>query len=151
MTTRLVLVIHGPNLNLLGSREPEIYGRTTLPELDASLQQLGGELGLEVRCAQANGEGEIIDHIHAAAQAVGLVINPGGYTHTSIAIADALRSVSIPAIEVHLSNLYTREPIRHTSLTAAACAGVVMGFGVSSYHLALRQLAQMIGSDPAQS
>ena len=151
MPSPRVLVIHGPNLNLLGTREPEIYGRTTLAELDASLLQLGTELGLAVRCVQANGEGELIDHVQAAAQGSGLVINPGGYTHTSIAIADALRSVSVPAIEVHLSNLYTREPIRHTSLTAAACAGVVMGFGVSSYHLALRQLAQMIGSDPARS
>jgi 3-dehydroquinate dehydratase-2 len=148
-TASTVLVIHGPNLNLLGTREPEIYGSTTLPELDAALQAEGAELGLHVRCVQANGEGEIIDHIHAAAGTAGLVINPGGYTHTSVAIADALRSVSVPAIEVHLSNLYSREPMRHTSLTATACVGVVMGFGVSSYHLALRQLARMIGSGPA--
>ena len=144
-----VLVIHGPNLDLLGTREPEIYGRTTLPELDASLQALGTTLGLHVRCVQANGEGQLIDHIHAAAQLGGLVINPGGYTHTSVAIADALRAVPVPAVEVHLSNLFAREPLRHTSLTGAACVGVVMGFGVSSYHLALRQLAQMIGSTPA--
>jgi 3-dehydroquinate dehydratase-2 len=145
-TRPTVLVIHGPNLDLLGTREPEIYGRTTLPELDASLQAAGAELGLHVLCVQANGEGQIIDHIHAAARGAGLLLNPGGYTHTSVAIADALRAVSVPAIEVHLSNLYAREPMRHVSLTANACVGVVMGFGVSSYHLALRQLAQMIGS-----
>lgn len=146
-----VLVIHGPNLDLLGTREPEIYGRTTLPELDASLQALGTQLDVQVRCVQSNAEGQIIDHIHAAAQLHGLLINPGGYTHTSVAIADALRAVRVPAIEVHLSNLFAREPLRHTSITGAACVGVVMGFGVSSYHLALRQLAQMIGSTPASS
>ena len=142
------LVIHGPNLNLLGTREPEIYGATTLAELDASLTALGPGIGLGVRCVQHNSEGAIIDAIHSAHQgaADGIVINPGGYTHTSVAIADALRSVSVPAIEVHLSNLFARESLRHTSVTASACVGVVMGFGVNSYHLALTQLAQMVGS-----
>ncbi len=141
---RHVRVIHGPNLNLLGTREPEIYGRTTLEALDASLVEHGAKLGLRVSCDQANGEGELIDLVQRAAQdAVGIVINPGGYTHTSLALADALRGVSVPAIEVHLSNLFAREPSRHVSLTGAACAGVVMGFGVDSYVLALGRLAQL--------
>ena len=138
-----VLVIHGPNLNLLGQREPGIYGSTTLAELDASLQALAAELGVRLETRQSNHEGVIIDWIHGAAgQQDGIVINPGGYTHTSVAIADALRSVPVPAIEVHLSNLYKRESLRHTSVTGVACAGVVMGLGPASYHLALRALAQ---------
>lgn len=152
---RHVRVIHGPNLNLLGTREPEVYGHTTLAELDATLADLGAKLGLRISCDQANGEGEIVDLVHrAGADALGLVINPGGYTHTSVAIADALRGVSVPAIEVHLSNLYAREPFRHVSLTGAACAGVIMGFGVNSYEVALRQLAQhvqVVGSAPESS
>lgn len=138
-----VLVVHGPNLNLLGQREPEVYGRQTLADLDASLVALGERLGLAVRCRQANGEGAIIDFLHEASRDRfdGVVINPGGYTHTSVAIADALRAIDIPAIEVHLTNLYAREPLRHQSLTAAACQGVIMGLGASSYHLALHHLA----------
>jgi 3-dehydroquinate dehydratase-2 len=134
-------VIHGPNLDRLGRREPEIYGHTTLAELDASLKAEGDGLGLAVECHQANGEGAIIDLIHAADDCAGIVINPGGYTHTSVAIADALRAVSVPAVEVHLSNLFAREPERRRSLTAAACVGVVMGLGVVSYSLALRHFA----------
>jgi len=137
-----VLVVHGPNLNLLGQREPEVYGHQSLAELDASLVTLGKRLGLAVRCRQANGEGAIIDLLHEAGRDhAGVVINPGGYTHTSVAIADALRAIGIPAIEVHLSNLYAREPLRHQSLTGAACQGVIMGLGASSYHLALHHLA----------
>ncbi|MCA9654661.1 MAG: type II 3-dehydroquinate dehydratase [Myxococcales bacterium] len=137
-----VLVVHGPNLNLLGQREPEVYGHTTLAELDASLVEHGERLGLAVRCEQANGEGAIIDLLHEAGREHdGVVINPGGYTHTSVAIADALRGIAIPAIEVHLSNLYAREPLRHRSLTGAACLGIIMGLGPSSYHLALHHLA----------
>jgi len=140
---RTLWVIHGPNLNLLGEREPEIYGRTTLAELDESLRVLGVDLGVAVVCMQANGEGQLIDMIHEARlRAQGIVINPGGYTHTSVAISDALRAVPIPTIEVHLSNLFTREDYRRTSLTGAACVGVVMGLGVESYHLALRHLAK---------
>jgi len=137
-----VTVIHGPNLNLLGQREPDVYGRGTLADLDESLVRLGQELGLVVVCHQANGEGQIIDLIHAAGRSTqGLIINPGGYTHTSVAIADALRGVSIPAIEVHLTNLYGREAYRHVSMTGAACQGIIMGCGAGSYHLALRHLA----------
>lgn len=139
--SRRVRVIHGPNLNLLGEREPEIYGRTGLDALNASLVALGQQLGLEVETAQANGEGAIIDLVQGArAGFAGIVINPGGYTHTSVAIHDALRSVSVPAIEVHLSNIHAREAFRHRSLTAPACRGVIMGLGLHSYHLALHAL-----------
>ena len=139
---RRVRVIHGPNLNLLGMREPEVYGHTSLAELDAELQAAGRDLGLNVDCEQANSEGAIIDLIHSAhAQHDAIVINPGGYTHTSIAIADALRSVALLAIEVHLSNLYAREPMRQKSIVAAACSGVIMGLGKRSYLLALQHLA----------
>jgi 3-dehydroquinate dehydratase II len=137
-----VLVIHGPNLNLLGMREPEIYGRTTLDELDRALVDAGTDLGLAVETRQANGEGAIIDLIHGARGCVGIIINPGGYTHTSVAIADALRGIEVPAIEVHLSNLFGRESMRHVSITGAACRGVIMGFGLDSYVAALQLLAR---------
>lgn len=136
-----VLVIHGPNLNLLGQREPGVYGSQTLAELDASLHELAERLGAAVTIRQSNHEGVIIEWIHeAAAEADGIVINPGGYTHTSVAIHDALRAVKVPAVEVHLSNLYAREAFRHVSVTGPACVGVVMGLGAASYHLALRHL-----------
>lgn len=141
-----VLVIHGPNLNLLGEREPAIYGKATLAELDASLHALAGELGVSLSIQQFSSEGAIIDALHAARPAGdrpqdGIIINPGGYTHTSVAIQDALRAVSIPAVEVHLSNLYRRDSFRHTSVTGVACAGVIMGLGTASYLLALRHLS----------
>jgi len=146
-----VLVVHGPNLDLLGQREPEIYGSQTLADLDASLVAFGQRLGLVVRCRQANGEGAIIELLHEAGREhAGVVINPGGYTHTSVAIADALRALTIPVIEVHLSNLFGREPLRHRSLTGAACLGVVMGLGPASYHLALRHLAALCGDPPGE-
>lgn len=145
-----VLVLHGPNLNLLGQREPDVYGLQTLSQLDESLVELGGELGIEVTAHQANSEGAIIDEIQGAAgKFAGLIINPGGYTHTSIAIADALRAVELPVIEVHLSNLYQRESFRHASVTGSACAGVIMGLGVRSYHLALRHLAHALAAKAA--
>lgn len=148
-----VLVVHGPNLNALGQREPAIYGRQTLADLDASLVTLGRQLGLAVRCEQSNGEGAIIDLLYGASHdgCAGVVINPGGYTHTSVAIADALRGLGIPVIEVHLSNLYAREPARHVSLTGAACAGVIMGLGASSYHLALHHLAARLAATSGPS
>lgn len=146
---RRVLVVHGPNLDLLGQREPDVYGRQTLAQLDASLQAQGERLGLDVRCAQSNSEGAIIDLLHEAGRECdAVVINPGGYTHTSVAIADALRGIAIPAIEVHLSNLYARESFRHQSLTGNACEGVIMGLGPSSYHLALGHLATRLGAEP---
>lgn len=146
-----VLVIHGPNLNLLGQREPEIYGRLTLAELDAELARLADELGLRITTRQSNGEGEIVTLIHTAADHAAIVLNPGGYTHTSVAITDALRAVSVPVVEVHLSNLYGREPMRHVSLTGAACDGVIMGLGPSSYHLALRYLAARLSGSAADA
>lgn len=136
-----MLVIHGPNLNLLGQREPGIYGAQTLAELDASLHALAAELGAEVATRQSNHEGVILDWIHAApGTADAIIINPGAYTHTSVAIQDALRAVPVPAIEVHLSNLYRRESLRQVSLSGVACLGVIMGLGPASYHLALRHL-----------
>ncbi len=145
----VVTVIHGPNLNLLGTREPEIYGSATLADVDARLAAVAAGRGARVDCHQRNGEGAIIDLIHAASG--GIVINPGGYTHTSVAIADALRAVAGPVVEVHLSNIYAREAIRQVSVTGAACEGVVMGLGVNSYVLALEAVLEMIGSGAERS
>jgi len=144
-----VLVLHGPNLNLLGEREPGIYGSMTLIELDASLHALAGELGVSLTTRQSNSEGALIDWIQAAHAKGsdphdGLIINPGGYTHTSVAIHDALRAVSIPAVEVHLSNILARDSFRQVSVTGVACAGVIMGLGPASYYLALRHLASIL-------
>jgi 3-dehydroquinate dehydratase II len=141
-----VLVIHGPNLNLLGEREPGIYGAGTLAELDASLQALADRLGVTLTIRQSNSESEILEWVQSARPGQlsaqdGIVINPAGYTHTSVAIQDALRAVSIPVVEVHLSNLYRRESFRHESVTGVACAGIIMGLGHDSYLLALRYLS----------
>ncbi len=134
-----VLVLHGPNLNLLGEREPAIYGRTSLADLDRRLSTLGIELGLEVRCRQSNVEGELIDALHAARDwAAGVVFNPGGYSHTSVALRDAVAAIGLPVVEVHLSNIYGREPFRRRSLIAPVCLGSIAGFGTLSYELALR-------------
>lgn len=134
-----VLVIHGPNLNLLGEREPEIYGQQTLAEIDASIAALARELDVEVRCVQHNGEGAIVDELHAARKTYdAIVINPGAYTHYSYAIADAVSAIRIPVIEAHLSNIAAREAFRKTSVVAPVCAGSIAGFGSESYALALR-------------
>jgi 3-dehydroquinate dehydratase-2 len=136
-----IAVIHGPNLNLLGQREPEVYGRATLAEIDERLVELGAELGAEVACWQANGEGELIDRVQAEASgADGFLVNAGAYTHTSIALLDALVGVGRPFVEVHLSNLNARESFRRQSLLAPRASGVVMGFGADSYLLGLRGL-----------
>jgi len=138
-----VLIIHGPNLNLLGDRQPEIYGRMTLPEINEFIATAARDLGVSVDCAQYNGEGEIITAIHdARSRYDAIVINPGAFSHYSYAIADAIAAVAIPIVEVHLSNIAAREAHRRTSVTAAACVGSMSGFGPASYVLALRFLAQ---------
>lgn len=134
-----VLVIHGPNLNLLGTREPDIYGRTTLREIDQRLMTLGRELGLKVETFQSNSEGAIVDRIQAAREHIDvLIINPAAYTHTSVAIRDAIAMLDLPVIEVHLSNVYKRETFRHHSTIADVVTGRIIGFGAESYILALR-------------
>ena len=136
-----VLVINGPNLNTLGWREPELYGHETLADVEALCMATGESMGMKVDCFQANGEGEIVERIHAARGVYdGIALNAGAYTHTSIAILDALLAVSIPAVEVHLSNVYKRESFRHTSYLAKAAIGVIAGFGSNSYVLALQAL-----------
>jgi 3-dehydroquinate dehydratase II len=140
-----VLVLHGPNLNLLGEREPNIYGTQTLAQIDEAIAAAAKPLGLDVRCEQHNAEGAIIDALHAARKSCsGVVINPGAYAHYSYAIADAIAAIGIPVIEVHLSNIAAREPFRRKSVTAAACRGVVSGLGTSGYLVALRALAEVL-------
>ncbi len=140
-----MLVVHGPNLNLLGQREPQIYGRTGLKEINSKLVELAAQLGLTVETFQSNSEGAIIDRIQQARnQADAVLINPGAYTHTSVAIRDALQTLDAPVIEVHLSNVYRREPFRHHSTIADIVVGRVMGFGADSYMLALRAVPGLI-------
>ena len=137
-----ILVLHGPNLNLLGTREPEVYGRDTLTDVNGGLCLLAGELGVGVETFQSNHEGELIDRIHAAREQGidGILINPGGLTHTSVVLRDALAAVAIPAVEVHLSNVHAREPFRHHSYISPVAIAQVSGFGAASYQLALRGL-----------
>ncbi len=140
-----VLVLHGPNLNLLGQRQPEIYGRTTLADINASLVALGHELGVEVETFQSNHEGELVSKIqHAQGKYAALLINAGAYTHTSVALLDALLAVGLPVVEVHLSNLYKREEFRHHSYIARAAVGQICGFGADSYLLGLRAAVGLI-------
>lgn len=136
-----IAVVHGPNLNLLGQREPEVYGSTTLAGVDAALTALGAELGAQLLPFQANGEGALVDFVQEAAASVdGFLVNAGAYTHTSIALRDALVGVGRPFVEVHLSNVFAREPFRHHSYLGDRALGLVAGFGVDSYLLGLRAL-----------
>jgi len=140
-----VLVIHGPNLNLLGERCPEVYGRDSLADIDRALSERAAGWGLEVESVQTNHEGEIVEHLHRARSGFhGVLLNPGGYTHTSVAIRDAVEASTVPVIEVHLSNLHAREPFRARSMTAAPAAGVVMGLGSVSYLAALCALSLLL-------
>jgi len=140
-----VLVLHGPNLNMLGQREPQIYGYTTLADIDATIVTLGQELGVAVETFQSNHEGELVSRIQAArGQVAALLINGGAYTHTSVAILDALLAVDLPVIEVHLSNLYKREEFRHHSYIARAAIGQICGFGADSYLLGLRAAVNLL-------
>lgn len=144
-----ILVLHGPNLNMLGRRQPEIYGTTTLGDVNARLADLARELGVEVETFQSNHEGELVDRIQAArGQYDALLINAGALTHTSVALLDAILSAEVPTIEVHLSNLYRREEFRHHSYIARAAVGQICGFGVDSYLLGLRAAAAL-GARPA--
>jgi 3-dehydroquinate dehydratase-2 len=143
--SRLVYVLNGPNLNLLGKRQPQIYGHETLADVEADCRKLAEELNLELRFHQSNREHEIIDWIHEAREtAGGLAINPAAFTHTSVAILDALNTCEFPIIEVHISNVHKREAFRHHSYVSLVASGVIAGFGTQGYQLALRRLARLI-------
>ena len=136
-----ILILNGPNLNLLGTREPEVYGADTLDDIVEELRSLAAARGYEIDAVQSNVEGELVDALHAArTTAAGVVFNPGAYTHTSIALRDAISAVELPVVETHLSNVHAREEFRHTSMLTAVCLGVVGGFGRTSYRLALDEL-----------
>jgi 3-dehydroquinate dehydratase II len=143
-----IAVINGPNLNLLGMREPELYGTTTLAQIEQRLRDVGSEVGAEMQFAQLNGEGEIVEHVHGLRGKVdGALVNAGAYSHTSLAIRDALAGVALPFVEVHMTNIYAREPERRRSALADAAVAVVCGFGADSYELALRGLVKKLGSN----
>jgi 3-dehydroquinate dehydratase-2 len=142
-----LLVIHGPNLNLLGSREPETYGTTTLADIDEALAELAGELGYDLSSYQSNSEGDLVSTIQSAGDKhAGILINPAAYTHTSVAIRDAVLAVGVPVVEVHLSNIHRREEFRQRSLLADVAVGQVVGFGAASYELGLRALVGVLAA-----
>src|SRR4051812_844741 len=146
--SRIVYVLNGPNLNLLGKRQPKIYGYETLADVEAECRRVGAELNLEIEFHQSNAEFQIIDWIHEARErAGGIVINPAAYTHTSVAILDALNACELPIIEVHISNVHRREAFRHHSYVSLAATGVIAGCGTQGYELALRHLARLLGSE----
>ena len=146
-----ILVIHGPNLNLLGQRERDIYGQTTLDEINTMLLDLAKKHGVTLEILQSNHEGEIVDAVGSAGKnnINAILINPAAYTHTSVAIRDAIAAVDIPAIEIHLSNIYSREDFRHTSLIAPVCYGQISGFGVQSYLLGLQATIDLVKQQPS--
>ncbi|HIU86663.1 TPA: type II 3-dehydroquinate dehydratase [Candidatus Spyradomonas excrementavium] len=140
-----ILVVNGPNLNLLGTREPEVYGTLTLEKINEELLKYAKELGVEMEFFQSNVEGEIVNAIQAARQnCAGIVINPAAYTHTSVAIRDAISAVALPAVEIHISNVYAREEFRKDSLIAPVCIGQIAGFGLDSYKLAMLALVKFL-------
>jgi 3-dehydroquinate dehydratase II len=144
--TKPVYILNGPNLNLLGQRQPEIYGRETLADVAQACSDLGEDLGLTVRCLQSNHEGQLVDWVQEArVQGAGIVINAGAYTHTSVAILDALHAFDGPVIEVHISNIHKRETFRHHSVLSGRADGVIVGCGTEGYLLALRRMASLLG------
>lgn len=146
-STKRVLVLNGPNLNLLGTREPDVYGSTTLQDVEQTMQELAKQLGATVECRQSNQEGQLIDWLHDARDSFdGVVMNPGGLTHTSVSLRDAITACGLPTVEVHISNTAARESFRHQSLTAAVCIGSVIGFGKNSYTLGLRALIDYLNA-----
>ncbi len=141
-----VLIVNGPNLNLLGKREPEKYGKLTLDEINSKIEDLAKELGLQVEFTQSSSEGELVDSIQQArSKNSGIIINPAAYTHTSVALRDAILAVDLPTIEIHISNVHARESFRHHSYLADIVVGRIMGFGLESYLLALRAMQTIIG------
>ncbi len=142
---KTILVLHGPNLNLLGVREPQVYGSTTLAQIDDRLKEEAKRLDLAIETLQSNHEGALIDALHQAREnASGVIINPGGLTHTSVSLRDAIAASELPVVEVHLSNIFAREEYRRRSITADACVGIIAGFGWRSYLLALQTLAEKL-------
>lgn len=144
---KLITVLNGPNLNLLGLRQPELYGKETLDDVAAAVSDLADDLGLSVRFLQSNHEGQLVDWIQEArGKSAGIIINPGAYSHTSIAILDALNAFEAPVLEVHISNIHKREPFRHHSFVSQRAEGVIAGFGTDGYGLALRRMANLLVS-----